>query len=274
MSASCVGRIDLGLSHATERSARDHGEGRGRWAHRRQRRPPARDRRRRSGRAWRRGVPAIGALPDQPHGLPALRRACVRGRRHSPVILLADNAPGYGQGVAAMISFTGEDQYRVGEVPVPPPTSVPANPNIYDATSSTFYSALSNVDFEIGKAIPAPSRCVSASPSTASCVISTFISDRAWPASTRPATSAMDLRFFGGRYGILTEKTSPAWQFTLIDSEFEGQRDAAIREHEVGPHPDQHRDPQRARRDRDRPRLFGFAVGQGCPLRECLAPAS
>ena len=31
----------------------------------------------------------------------------------------------------------------------------------------------------------------------------------------------------------LAEKPSPAWQFTLIDSQFEGQREAAIREHEV-----------------------------------------
>jgi hypothetical protein len=45
---------------------------------------------------------------------------------------------------------------------------------------------------------------------------------------------AEDLHFYGGRYGILTEKTSPAWQFTLIDSTFEGQREAAIREHEAG----------------------------------------
>ncbi len=37
-----------------------------------------------------------------------------------------------------------------------------------------------------------------------------------------------------GATAILTEKTSPAWQFTLIDSEFEGQSEAAIREHEVG----------------------------------------
>ena len=44
---------------------------------------------------------------------------------------------------------------------------------------------------------------------------------------------AEDLHFYGGRYGILTEKTSPAWQFTLIDSSFEGQREAAIREHEA-----------------------------------------
>src|SRR5688572_4113431 len=29
-----------------------------------------------------------------------------------PVILLADNSAGFGAGVAAMVSFTGEDQYR------------------------------------------------------------------------------------------------------------------------------------------------------------------
>jgi len=33
--------------------------------------------------------------------------------------------------------------------------------------------------------------------------------------------------------GILTDKTSPAWQFTLIDSEFQGHGEAAIREHEA-----------------------------------------
>ena len=45
---------------------------------------------------------------------------------------------------------------------------------------------------------------------------------------------AEDLHFFGGRYGILTRKPSPAWQFTLIDSTFDGQREAAIRENEAG----------------------------------------
>ncbi|MDB6013877.1 MAG: gluconolaconase, partial [Gammaproteobacteria bacterium] len=42
-----------------------------------------------------------------------------------------------------------------------------------------------------------------------------------------------NLRFQGGRYGIVTEKPSPAWQFTVVDSTFEGQRSAAIREHEA-----------------------------------------
>jgi hypothetical protein len=43
-----------------------------------------------------------------------------------------------------------------------------------------------------------------------------------------------DLHFRGGRYGIVTEKPSPAWSFTLVDSSFEGQRSAGIREHEAG----------------------------------------
>ena len=53
-------------------------------------------------------------------------------------------------------------------------------------------------------------------------------------ALTEIGNEAEDLHFYGGRYGILTDKTSPAWQFTLIDSVFEGQREAAIREHEAG----------------------------------------
>jgi hypothetical protein len=150
-----------------------------------------------------------------------------------PVILLADNAPGYGQGVAAMISFTGEDQYRVGEVPVPPPTSVPANPNIYDATSSTFYSALSNVDFEIGQG---NSGAVAVRFRVAQHGFLRHVDFHLGSGLAgiyQAGNECEDLRFYGGRYGILTEKTSPAWQFTLIDSEFEGQRVAAIREHEV-----------------------------------------
>ncbi len=53
-------------------------------------------------------------------------------------------------------------------------------------------------------------------------------------ALTQIGNEAEDLHFYGGRYGILTDNTSPFWQFTLLDSVFEGQRDAAIREHMAG----------------------------------------
>ncbi|WHU04608.1 glycosyl hydrolase family 28-related protein [Sphingomonas sp. NIBR02145] len=150
-----------------------------------------------------------------------------------PVIVLGDDTPGYGKGVAAMVSFTGEDQYRVGKVPVPPPTSVPANPDIYDATSSTFYSALSNVDFEIGKGNGGAVAVRFRVAQHGFLRHVDFHLGSGLAGIYQAGNECENLRFYGGRYGILTEKTSPAWQFTLIDSEFEGQRDAAIREHEV-----------------------------------------
>jgi hypothetical protein len=66
-----------------------------------------------------------------------------------PVFVLAPNTPGFQKGVAGMVSFTG---FRV---PFPPPDSVPPNPAIADANSGTFYSAMSNIDFEIGPGNPA-----------------------------------------------------------------------------------------------------------------------
>lgn len=150
-----------------------------------------------------------------------------------PVITLADNTPGYASGVAAMVSFTGEDQYRVGKAPVPPRTSVPFNPDIFDATSSTFYSAMANVDFRIGKgnagAIAVRFRVAQHG----------FLRHMDFHLGSglagifQAGNEVESLRFFGGRYGILTEKTSPAWPSAVIDTEFHGQRDAAIREHEV-----------------------------------------
>ncbi|HWU95652.1 MAG TPA: glycosyl hydrolase family 28-related protein [Sphingomonas sp.] len=150
-----------------------------------------------------------------------------------PVIVLGDDTPGYGKGVAAMVSFTGEDQYRVGKVPVPPPTSVPANPDIYDATSSTFYSALSNVDFEIGQGNGGAVAVRFRVAQHGFLRHVDFHLGSGLAGIYQAGNECENLHFYGGRYGILTEKTSPAWQFTLIDSEFVGQRDAAIREHEV-----------------------------------------
>jgi hypothetical protein len=150
-----------------------------------------------------------------------------------PQIMLGDNSAGFGSGVAAMVAFTGEDQYRVGKAPVPPRTSVPFDPAIFDATSSTFYSALSNIDFRIG-AGNAGAVAVRFRVAQHGYLRHVDFHIGSGLAGVYQAGNEFeDLRFFGGRYGIMSEKTSPAWQFTLIDSEFVGQRDAAIREHEV-----------------------------------------
>ncbi len=150
-----------------------------------------------------------------------------------PEIVLGNNSVGYASGVAAMVSFTGEDQYRVGKAPVPPRTSVPFDPAIFDATSSTFYSALSNVDFRIGEG-NAGAVAVRFRVAQHGYLRHVDFHIGSGLAGVYQAGNEFEnLRFFGGRYGIMSEKTSPAWQFTLIDSEFQGQRDAAIREHEV-----------------------------------------
>lgn len=155
-----------------------------------------------------------------------------------PVFCLADHTPGFQTGVADMVIFAGltpGETPRAGtRIAFPPPGSVPPNDSAADANPNTFYSAMSNIDFEIGDGNPAAIaiRFHVAQHSYLSHM--DFRIGSGLAALTQVGNEAEDLHFYGGRYGILTEKTSPAWQFTLIDSTFEGQRDAAIREHEVG----------------------------------------
>jgi hypothetical protein len=116
---------------------------------------------------------------------------------------------------------------------VPPPTSVPFDPTVFDATSSTFYSALANVDFRIGEGNAGAVAVRFRVAQHGYIRHADFHVGSGLAGVYQAGNEFEDLRFYGGRYGIMTEKTSPAWQFTLIDSEFQGQRDAAIREHEV-----------------------------------------
>ena len=154
-----------------------------------------------------------------------------------PVFLLADNTPGYQKGVGDMVIFTGAGPASgssTPRVPFPPPDSVPPNNAIADANPNTFYSAMSNIDFEIGDGNPAAVAIRFHVAQHAYLSHMDFHIGSGLAALNQVGNEAEDLHFYGGRYGILTEKTSPAWQFTLIDSTFEHQRDAAIREHEAG----------------------------------------
>ncbi|MDI1364673.1 MAG: glycosyl hydrolase family 28-related protein, partial [bacterium] len=150
-----------------------------------------------------------------------------------PVFVLSANTPGFQKGVGTMIVFTGGDQYSVGRVPVPVPTVVPARDDVRDANSGTFYSALSNVDVEIGAGNPAAAAVRFRMAQHAFLSHMDFRLGSAFAGVYQAGNIMEDVHFHGGRYGVVTEKTSPAWQFTLIDSSFDGQRDAAIREHEV-----------------------------------------
>src|SRR5579863_2208840 len=155
-----------------------------------------------------------------------------------PVFSLAPNTPGFQTGMGVMVIFAGlgpgEGPRAGSRIAFPPTGSVPPNGAIADANPNTFYSAMSNIDFEIGEGNPAAVaiRFHVAQHSYMSHM--DFHLGSGLAALTQVGNEAEDLHFYGGRYGILTEKTSPAWQFTLIDSAFDGQREAAIREHEVG----------------------------------------
>jgi len=155
-----------------------------------------------------------------------------------PVLLLAGNTPGFQTGVAVMVMFTGMRSggaTRPGfRIPYPPLDSVPPNDAIADAGAGTFYSAMSNIDFEIGDGNPAAVAIRFHAAQHAYLSHMDFHIGSGLAALTEIGNEAEDLRFYGGRYGILTDKTSPAWQFTLIDSVFQGQREAAVREHEAG----------------------------------------
>jgi hypothetical protein len=155
-----------------------------------------------------------------------------------PIFVLAATTPGFQTGVGVMVMFTGArpaDLVRMGlRVPFALPGTVPPNDAIADAGPGTFYSAMSNIDFEIGDGNPAAVAIRFHAAQHAYLSHMDFHIGSGLAALTQIGNEAEDLHFYGGRYGILTEKTSPAWQFTLIDSSFEGQRDAAIREHEAG----------------------------------------
>jgi len=166
-----------------------------------------------------------------------------------PVFVLADSTPGYQQGIGYMFFFAGSRPFgRAGGAPpagragaggrafrLPPalPGTVPPT-QVGDASPGTFYSAMSNIDFEIGGDNAAAVGIRFHVAQHGYLAHMDFQIGSGLAALNDIGNEAEDLHFHGGRYGILTRKPSPAWQFTLIDSTFDGQREAAIRENEAG----------------------------------------
>lgn len=157
-----------------------------------------------------------------------------------PRFVLAPHTPGYQDSPGYMFFFAGG---RPGPMPgwfhpdknrPATPGTVPRNHTVPDANAGTFYSAMSNVDFEIGKgnAGAVAVRFHVAQHSYLSHI--DFHIGSGLAAIKEAGNEAEDLHFYGGKYAIITGPTSPGWQFTLLDSSFQGQRVAAIREHEVG----------------------------------------
>lgn len=150
-----------------------------------------------------------------------------------PVLLLKDHTPGFQRGIAHMVVFAGAP-HLPEPVPFPPAGTVPFDPKILDGHEGTFYSSMSNIDVEIGEGNPAAAAIRFRVAQHAILSHMDMRLGSAFAGVYQGGNVIRDVNFHGGRFGLVTEKTPPTWPFLVIDTTFDGQRDAAIREHEAG----------------------------------------
>ncbi len=163
-----------------------------------------------------------------------------------PVFILAPDTPGYQDrnSESYMVFFSGGRPGgmggRGGRGGQTPPGAAAGRgranqggrPN--DAGAGTFYSAMSNIDLEIGEGNPGAVG-VRGTYAQHSFLAHVDFHIGSGIAGVHDTGNVMeDVRFYGGQYGIWTRTPSPGWQFTAVDAYFEGQREAAIRETAAG----------------------------------------
>ncbi|HVW95347.1 MAG TPA: glycosyl hydrolase family 28-related protein [Mucilaginibacter sp.] len=147
--------------------------------------------------------------------------------KNRPQIILAKNSPGFQQ---ADPTDKGQAKYMFWFVSS---LSKPGE-RIHDAGASTFYSAINNINLRIEDGNPV-AVAMRAHFAQHSFVGNVDVSIGNGKAGMFDVGNAMNnVRFFGGQYGIYTTKPSPGWQFMMVDTYFEGQREAAIRTQEAG----------------------------------------
>ncbi len=147
--------------------------------------------------------------------------------KNRPQIILAKNSPGFQ---IPDTTDKGKAKYMFWFVSS---LSKPGEP-VHDAGAGTFYSALSNINLKIEDGNPC-AVALRAHFAQHSFIAHADIDIGDGKAGLFDVGNAMnDVRFFGGQYGIYTTKPSPGWQFMMVDTYFEGQRDAAIKTQEAG----------------------------------------
>jgi hypothetical protein len=143
-----------------------------------------------------------------------------------PVLTLAANTPGFQSGH----DFLGTGRYMLQFAS----RKVAQGAEIVDANEFTFYSGVSNVDFEVGEGNPA-AICVRFHVAQHSFLSHMHFAVGHGRAALEDVGNQADaLEIDGGDYGIVSVRTSPAWQFLFMDSRLTGQRVAAIHTQEVG----------------------------------------
>lgn len=158
--------------------------------------------------------------------IPAAIRIIGYGSKR-PLFVLKKNTPGYQTPV---LSDKGKANYMfwfTGNVVGP-------GKSVNDAGAGTFYSALSNIDLKIEDGNP-EAVALRTHYAQHSFVSHCDIYTGGGKAGLFDIGNEMeDVRFFGGDFGIYTTKTSPGWQFMMLDTYFEGQRKAAIKTQQAG----------------------------------------
>jgi sugar lactone lactonase YvrE len=138
-----------------------------------------------------------------------------------PVFVLGKDTPGFQEGTGKyMVHFAG---YR--------PTG---NRPFSDASEVTFYSGMSNIDFEMQEGNPAAIGIRFHVAQHSSLQHMDFHVGSCRAAMEDIGNQASDIHVYGGTYAIITKRTAPVWQFLLMDSSFEGQRESAIHTMEAG----------------------------------------
>jgi hypothetical protein len=105
---------------------------------------------------------------------------------------------------------------------------------VRDGNPGTFYSAMSNIDLEIRDGNPAAIGVRFRIAQHCYLAHIDFRIGAGMAGIHDVGNEGEDLHFYGGEYGIMTRRPSPGWQYTLVDSTFEGQRQAAIKTQEAG----------------------------------------
>jgi sugar lactone lactonase YvrE len=141
--------------------------------------------------------------------------------RTRPLFVLGKNTPGFQEGTGKyMVHFA---DYR-------PQQGRPFS----DGSEFTFYSGMNNIDFEIQEGNPAAVAIRFHVAQHSSLQNMDFHIGSARAAIEDIGNQISDIRVYGGQYGIITKRTAPVWPFLLMDSSFEGQREAAIHTMEAG----------------------------------------
>ena len=144
------------------------------------------------------------------------------------MVFFSGNRPGAGRGGGANAA-TGRGAGAPAGGPGGGRGSTPQ-----DAGAGTFYSAMSNVDIEIGDG-NAGAVGVRGRYAQHSFLAHMDFRIGAGLAGVHDTGNVMeDVHFHGGEYGIWTQRASPGWQFTAVDATFDAQRTAAIRERAAG----------------------------------------